>query len=99
MLVLEELRHSYVDLADPRHLEFDYMRWIGDAIDAVPAGPLDAVFLGGGGFTLPRYVAATRPGSRSRVLEVDGDLVELVARADGAAHRARRCASASATRG
>ena len=77
VLVLEELRHSYVDLADPRHLEFDYVRWIGDAIDAAPAGPLDAVFLGGGGFTLPRYVTATRPGSRSRVLEVDGDLVDL----------------------
>jgi MFS family permease len=77
VLVLEDLRHSYVDLADPRHLEFDYVRWIGDAIDAAPAGPLDAVFLGGGGFTLPRYVAATRTGSRSRVLEVDGKLVEL----------------------
>jgi spermidine synthase len=77
VLVLEDLRHSYVDLADPRHLEFDYIRWIGDAVDALPAGPLDAVFLGGGGFTLPRYLAATRPGSRSRVLEVDGDLVTL----------------------
>ena len=43
-----------------------------------PAGePLDAVFVGGGGFTLPRYVAATRPGSRSHVLEVDGELVDL----------------------
>ena len=76
-LVLEDLPHSYVDLADPRHLEFDYTQWIGAAIDGMPGGPLDAVFLGGGGFTLPRYVAATRPGSRSRVLEVDGDLVTL----------------------
>ena len=78
-LVLEDLSHSYVDLRDPRHLEFIYTRWIGDAVDGMaPAGePLDAVFLGGGGFTLPRYVAATRPGSRSRVLEVDGELVEL----------------------
>ena len=76
-LVLEDLPHSYVDLADPRHLEFDYTQWIGAAIDGLPAGRLDAVFLGGGGFTLPRYVAATRPGSRSRVLEVDGDLVTL----------------------
>jgi spermidine synthase len=43
-----------------------------------PAGaPLDAIFVGGGGFTLPRYVAATRPGSTSRVLEVDGQLVDL----------------------
>ena len=62
---------------DPTHLEFDYTQWMGDAIDDMPAGPLEAVFIGGGGFTLPRYVAATRPGSRSRVLEVDGDLVEL----------------------
>ena len=76
-LILEDLPHSYVDLADPRHLEFDYTRWIGTAIDGMEDGPVDAVFLGGGGFTLPRYVAATRPGSRSRVLEVDGDLVEL----------------------
>jgi hypothetical protein len=78
-LVLDDLRHSYVDLDDPRHLEFAYVRWIGDAIDGIePAGAaLDAVFLGGGGFTLPRYLAATRPGSRSRVLEVDPPLVEL----------------------
>ena len=77
VLRLERLRHSYVDLEDPTHLEFDYTRWMGAAIDDMPAEPLEAVFIGGGGFTLPRYVAATRPGSRSRVLEVDGDLVEL----------------------
>jgi hypothetical protein len=79
VLVLDDLRHSYVDLRDPRHLDFDYARWIGDALDgmAPPGAPLDAVFVGGGGFTLPRYLAATRPGSRSRVLEVDGALVDL----------------------
>jgi MFS family permease len=77
VLVLEDLPHSYVDLADPRHLEFEYTQWIGDAIDGMPGSRIDALFLGGGGFTLPRYVAATRPGSRSRVLEVDGDLVAL----------------------
>jgi spermidine synthase len=78
-LVLEDISHSYVDLDDPRHLEFNYTRWIGDAIDAMAPrrDPLDAVFVGGGGFTLPRYLAATRPGSRSRVLEVDGELVDL----------------------
>jgi spermidine synthase len=79
VLVLDDLRHSYVDLADPRHLEFAYTRWMGDALDAMrPAGePLDALFIGGGGFTLPRYVLATRPGSTTRVLEVDGQLVDL----------------------
>jgi hypothetical protein len=79
LLILDDLRHSYVDLDDPRHLEFSYTRWIGDALDALrPADePLAAVFIGGGGFTLPRYLAATRPGSRSRVLEVDPQLVDL----------------------
>lgn len=76
-LILDDLRHSYVDLDDLGHLEFDYTRWMGDAIDALPPGPLDAVYLGGGGYTLPRYVATRRPGSRARVLEVDGELVDL----------------------
>ena len=97
-LILDDLRHSYVDLDDLGHLEFDYTRWMGDAIDALPAGPLDAVYLGGGGYTLPRYVATTRPGSRARVLEVDGELVDL-ARRRLALRTGRRCASASATRG
>jgi len=76
-LILDDLRHSYIDLDDLGHLEFDYTRWMGDAVDALPPGPLDAVYLGGGGYTLPRYVATTRPGSRARVLEVDGALVDL----------------------
>ena len=33
--------------------------------------PLDAVHVGGGGFTFPRYVDATRPGSRNTVFELD----------------------------
>jgi spermidine synthase len=80
VLMLDDLRHSYVDLDDPRYLQFAYTRWIGDALDAMrpEREPLDALFVGGGGFTLPRYVAATRPGSRSRVLEVDPQLVDLV---------------------
>jgi hypothetical protein len=79
VLVLDDLRHSYVDLEDPRHLEFAYTRWMGDALDAMrPSGrPLDALFIGGGGFTLPRYVTTTRPGSTARVLEVDRELVDL----------------------
>ena len=78
-LVLENLKHSYVDLDDPRRLELDYVRWIGDAMDGMaPRGAqLDGVFLGGAGFTLPRYLLATRRGSRARVHEVDGGLVEL----------------------
>jgi len=77
LLLLNSARHSYVDLADPRHLEFAYTQWMGAVVDLRPSGPLRALHVGGGGFTLPRYVAATRPGSFSRVLELDAGLVAL----------------------
>ena len=78
-LFLDTLRHSYVDLADPRHLEFEYTRIVGDVVAAVaPEGtPIRVLHIGGGGFTLPRYVAATRPGSSSRVLELDATVVRV----------------------
>ncbi len=78
-LVLDDQRHSYVDLSDPRRLEFNYIRWIAKAIDAmyVAEVPLDVVFIGGGGFTLPRWLEATRPDSHARVLEVDSELVDF----------------------
>jgi len=80
-LVLDDLRHSYVDLDDPTRLEFWYIRRIVDAIEAQatsPDAPIDAVYLGGGAFTVPRYVRATRPGSDQTILEIDGDLVDVV---------------------
>ena len=80
-LVLDDLRHSYVDLDDPTHLEFWYVRRIADAVDVLAAaGPLDVVSIGGGGITLPRWVRATRPGSRQLVLELDEQLVDVVER-------------------
>ncbi|HEV7871338.1 MAG TPA: fused MFS/spermidine synthase [Modestobacter sp.] len=79
VLLLDTLRHSYVDLADPTHLEFEYVRAVASVTDVLaPAGaPLSALHLGGGGLTLPRYLAAVRPGTVSRVLEVDPGVVEL----------------------
>ncbi|HEU4424361.1 MAG TPA: fused MFS/spermidine synthase [Pilimelia sp.] len=79
LLLLNSARHSYVDLADPRHLEFAYTQWIGALADVyAPTGrPMPALHLGGGGFTLPGYLNATRPGSDNLVLELDGELVAL----------------------
>ena len=78
LLTVDGVAQSYVDRADPTRLEFDYVRLMGDVVDALPPGPLTAVHLGGGACTLPRYVAATRPGSRQLVVEADGPLAELV---------------------
>ncbi|MFI5890480.1 fused MFS/spermidine synthase [Actinoplanes sp. NPDC051513] len=76
-LILNSARHSYVDLQDPRFLEFAYVQWIAAVADSLPAGAIDALHLGGGGFTLPGYLRSTRPGSRQQVVELDGGLVEL----------------------
>lgn len=80
LLAVDDVPQSYVDLADPTHLEFAYVRLLGDLVDlaAPPAQPLRAVHLGGGAATLARYVAATRPGSGQLVVEVDPALVTLV---------------------
>ena len=81
-LLLDGAPQSHVDLADPTRLDFEYVRWLADLIDltAEPGAPLRVLHLGGGGLTLPRYVAATRPGSPQRVVERDGALVDLVRR-------------------
>jgi spermidine synthase/MFS family permease len=78
-LVLDDLRHSYVDLSDPTLLEFWYIRRLVDAIEVTAgADPIDAVYVGGGAFTVPRYIRATRPGSQQTILEIDGELVDVV---------------------
>ncbi|MDT0343866.1 spermidine synthase [Streptomyces litchfieldiae] len=79
LLTVDDAPQSYVDLADPTHLEFEYVRRLAHVLDtAPPGGPLDLLHLGGGGLTLPRWVAATRTGSRQRVAEADRGLAELV---------------------
>ncbi|WP_326817151.1 fused MFS/spermidine synthase [Streptomyces sp. NBC_01762] len=81
-LTLDGAPQSHVDLDDPSHLSFAYQRRIGHIADlAAPAGqPLHVVHLGGGAFTLARYVAATRPRSTQQVVELDAALVQLVRR-------------------
>ncbi|MFG6197106.1 spermidine synthase [Nonomuraea sp. JJY05] len=69
---------SYVDLQDPTFLEFEYVRLMADVIDLLSEGSLSCVHVGGGACTIPRYIAATRPGSRHIVIEPDGLLVNLV---------------------
>jgi spermidine synthase len=70
-LILDGLHHSYVDLKDPSYLEFAYTKRFADVLAQQPEGPLDVLHIGGGGFSVPRHLAAVRPGSRSTVLEVD----------------------------
>jgi hypothetical protein len=77
-LIVDGTPQSHVDLDDPTHLHFEYVVRMGAVIDQLPPGPLTAVHLGAGAMTLPRYVEATRPGSRQQVIELEAPLAALV---------------------
>ena len=79
-LIVDGTPQSHVNLEDPTQLFFEYVQRIGHVIDqlATPGRPITAVHLGAGAFTLPRYIEATRPGSRQQVIELETDLVDLV---------------------
>ncbi len=76
-LMLDGLRHSYVDLEDATYLEFSYVKAMASVADTAFAAdePLSAYHLGAGGLTMPRYLDATRPGTTSDVSEIDAGVV------------------------
>ncbi len=76
-LIIDQLRHAHVDLDDPTYLDIRYMRLFADAVTALPDGPIRVLHIGGGGFSLPRYIDAIRPGSTHTVLELDDELVTI----------------------
>lgn len=75
-LVVDGISQSQVCLSDPTVIEFDYARHIArfaDGMLAAAAGPHvmhpTIAHLGGGGLTLPRYVATTEPSAVQYVVE------------------------------
>lgn len=86
LLWLDALPHSYVDLNDPRYLEFSYSTAVAVVADHLrPVNrPLASLTIGGGGLSLPRYLAATHPGSTATVLEIDPGVVQIALQRLGA---------------
>lgn len=78
-LWLDDVRHSYVDLSDPTHLEFSYAQSFADVISSQfpDHPPIQALHVGGGGMTLPRYLRVEYPGTTSTVLEIDKTVVQV----------------------
>lgn len=75
LLWQDGMEASYVDLADPTHLEFDYLRWIRVVLRSVRARRV--LHIGGGACALARALAAEEPDSRQEVCEADGDVLAL----------------------
>ena len=66
---------SYIDLADPSHLEFDYLRWMRIVLRAARARRV--LHVGGGACALPRALAAGDPAGLQEACEVNGDVLAL----------------------
>ncbi len=71
--------HSYSDLDDPTHLVYGYERTYAEVIRPLleQRSGLSALFIGGGGYTFPRYLEALEPDSRLVVAEIDPEVTEV----------------------
>ena len=78
-MLLDGAPHSYVDLQDPTHLEYDYAKAVVSVVETEYAEDqaLRAYHIGGGGLTVPRYLDQVRPGTHSLVSEIDPGVVEI----------------------
>jgi spermidine synthase len=73
VLVLDHLVHSFNDLRDPGYLHYGYLRIFDDVVRwklREKSAP-HLLFLGGGGYTLPRYIEASCPACVIDVVEID----------------------------
>jgi spermidine synthase len=79
-LVLDHLVHSYTDLNDPFYLEYEYIRIYEEVVrwQASKRGSFKALFLGGGGYTLPRFIEAKYPKAEVDVVEIDPEITRVV---------------------
>ncbi len=82
LLLIDGLAHGYVDLHDPTHLELDYVARIGAALEVIaPRGAArEVLHLGGGAFSLPRFLASTRPQVRQTAVERSPAVIKLAER-------------------
>ncbi len=73
VLSLDRLIHSYNSIEDPTRLHYPYLRTYAalTAYAAQRSPHLRALFVGGGGYTLPRYMEATYPDAVLEVVEID----------------------------
>jgi spermidine synthase len=78
-LYLDRLLHSYTSLDDPTALVYDYERTYAEAAayQAVRHPGLRVLFIGGGGYTFPRYMEAVYPDSELDVIEIDPEVTEI----------------------
>lgn len=81
-LHLDHLIHSYSDPADPSYLHYDYLRIFEAVVQRAEERRRDPrfLFVGGGGYTLPRLIAARNPAAAVDVVEIDPAVTRVARR-------------------
>lgn len=79
-LFIDKLLHSYVSVEDPTLLVYDYQHVVADlATHLAGQSPQPrALFVGGGGYTMPRYLDAVQPQTTVEVIEIDPKVTSVV---------------------
>ena len=79
VLVLDRLVHSYSSLEDPTLLVYGYEQLYAQLVryQAQAGGDPSALFIGGGGYTFPRYMEALYPDSAIDVIEIDPGVTQV----------------------
>ena len=79
LLALDQLAHSFVKMGDPTHLEYEYQQILAEVLETLaPENPdMRALFIGGGGYELPRYMEVSYPESILEVIEIDPAVTEV----------------------
>jgi spermidine synthase len=90
-LVLDHLVHSYTDLEDPLYIEYEYIRMYEEVVrwQAKKRKFFKALFLGGGGYTFPRFIEAKYPTAEIHVVEIDPEITRVVKKYLGISDRSR----------
>jgi predicted membrane-bound spermidine synthase len=91
VLVLDRLVHSYSSLEDPTQLVYGYEKLYAEAThyQSLRQGRLTALFIGGGGYTFPRYMEALYPASELDVIEIDPGVTQTAYASLGLARDSR----------
>lgn len=81
-LIIDNLTHSYTDLSNPAHLEYSYLKMFDEFLVWRNIGdrPVRMLFVGGGGYTFPRYVEKQYPAAEMDVVEIDPEVTRIAHR-------------------
>jgi spermidine synthase len=78
-LYLDHLNHSCSDLDNPFRLEYRYIRSYEEIVrwQADKRGSFKTLFIGGGGYTFPRFIEIRYPNAEIDVVEIDPEVTRV----------------------